>query len=113
MKSYLIKRAGVSAKKASDIKKKIFDVKNGLLSASSDIEFETMLEELKQEKDGKIFETAYMKSFIKRVFNHILYPHISSGGLLTLDFTTNDAEVTIQGRYPNENSTSLLMFSFG
>ena len=109
----MIKRAGLSAKKASNIKRKIFDVKDGLLSASSDVEFETMLENLKQEKDGKIFQTAYMKSFIKRIFNHILYPNISTGGLLTLDFTTNDAEVSIQGRYPNENNTSLLMFSFG
>ena len=94
LRSFLLKKSGFSSKAAAELKEKIFDEKEGLLSATSEEEFSMLMESLSQEY-GDLFKGGYMKSFMKRIYNHVLYPNLSTNGRLKMNFTTNDQEVNM------------------
>ena len=62
-----MKKVGFSHKDATKLKNQIFDTNEGLLSATSNEEFEFLAESLAQQY-GDLFTHRYMKSFLNRVF---------------------------------------------
>ena len=73
------------------IEEAIFDQEEGILSAKTDVEFDALVDEFRNEHE-ELFQHKYMTDFLTRIFSNVLCPSIVSNGKIKLDSSNNDCE---------------------